>query len=289
MWPIDDQRLRREHEFLRSTQESVYNGTSANTYAPLMNPSTSLQAQLSHERQLAMIELHQRLQASAQASSAVTASMFPHGMGTGDRGYHHDPIGMQHVMSASVSSSEISRLNLLRHLRFREERELLEHRLVFTRQMEEAHRHEIIGRNAIEAANNYLHQSSASEAAQAERTIAASSSKRNGKSNTSLTIEELVPTVSCSPRSEASGSNEKVKAQVLKKDLNGKKLPPSIKTRKSKKKDSRWLETLEELKEYRLKNGHCVIPRGYSQNPRLANWVSHMKVANFEEVKCFSF
>jgi hypothetical protein len=47
--------------------------------------------------------------------------------------------------------------------------------------------------------------------------------------------------------------------------------------KKSSKKDSRWLTTLEELKEYKEKNGDCVVPRGYASSPRLASWVAEQR------------
>jgi hypothetical protein len=47
--------------------------------------------------------------------------------------------------------------------------------------------------------------------------------------------------------------------------------------KKSSKKDSRWLTTLEELKEYKKKNGDCVVPRGYASSPRLASWVAEQR------------
>lgn len=39
------------------------------------------------------------------------------------------------------------------------------------------------------------------------------------------------------------------------------------------KKDTKWLATLEELKQYKEANGTCIVPRGYTENPRLASWV----------------
>jgi hypothetical protein len=46
---------------------------------------------------------------------------------------------------------------------------------------------------------------------------------------------------------------------------------------KSSKKDSKWLTTLEELKEYKKENGDCVVPRGYALSPRLASWVAEQR------------
>jgi hypothetical protein len=45
----------------------------------------------------------------------------------------------------------------------------------------------------------------------------------------------------------------------------------------SRKKDSKWLETLEQLKRYKAEHGDCIVPRGYSSNPRLASWVAEQR------------
>jgi hypothetical protein len=47
--------------------------------------------------------------------------------------------------------------------------------------------------------------------------------------------------------------------------------------RKSKKKDTKWLVTLGELKNYREEHGDCIVPRGYALNPRLASWVAEQR------------
>ena len=47
--------------------------------------------------------------------------------------------------------------------------------------------------------------------------------------------------------------------------------------RKSKKKDTKWLVTLGELKNYREAHGDCIVPRGYALNPRLASWVAEQR------------
>lgn len=43
------------------------------------------------------------------------------------------------------------------------------------------------------------------------------------------------------------------------------------------KKDTKWLLMLEELKEYKAANGNCIVPRGFSPNPRLASWVAEQR------------
>jgi hypothetical protein len=46
---------------------------------------------------------------------------------------------------------------------------------------------------------------------------------------------------------------------------------------KSSKADSKWLSTIEELKEFKGIQGHCIVPRGYAENPRLASWVAEQR------------
>ena len=43
------------------------------------------------------------------------------------------------------------------------------------------------------------------------------------------------------------------------------------------KKDTKWLLMLEELKEYKAVHGNCIVPRGFSPNPRLASWVAEQR------------
>jgi hypothetical protein len=51
--------------------------------------------------------------------------------------------------------------------------------------------------------------------------------------------------------------------------------PPSAK--RAKHKDVRWLSNLEQLKQYKEKHGDCVVPRGFSGNPKLASWVAEQR------------
>ncbi|KAL3935001.1 MAG: hypothetical protein SGBAC_009396 [Bacillariaceae sp.] len=51
--------------------------------------------------------------------------------------------------------------------------------------------------------------------------------------------------------------------------------PPAAK--RAKHKDVRWLSNLEQLKEYKAKHGDCVVPRGFSGNPKLASWVAEQR------------
>ncbi len=47
------------------------------------------------------------------------------------------------------------------------------------------------------------------------------------------------------------------------------------------KKDVKWLKSYEELKAYQKLFGDCVVPRGYSTNPRLASWVAEQRYGPF--------
>jgi Helicase associated domain len=52
--------------------------------------------------------------------------------------------------------------------------------------------------------------------------------------------------------------------------------PPAMKASKEPKLDFRWLTSLSELKQFKQANGHTIVPRGYSENPKLASWVSKL-------------
>jgi hypothetical protein len=43
------------------------------------------------------------------------------------------------------------------------------------------------------------------------------------------------------------------------------------------KKDEKWLAMLEQLVEYKKEHGSCLVPRGYSLNPRLASWIAEQR------------
>ena len=68
--------------------------------------------------------------------------------------------------------------------------------------------------------------------------------------------------------------DEYKKPKASTKPRKNKKPKESTKPRKM---DIKWLETLEQLKEYRTMHGNCIVPRGYSENPRLASWVAEQR------------
>ena len=41
---------------------------------------------------------------------------------------------------------------------------------------------------------------------------------------------------------------------------------------------SAWEKRFHELKDYRKKYGHCLVPQNYQQNKQLANWVNNQKM-----------
>lgn len=43
------------------------------------------------------------------------------------------------------------------------------------------------------------------------------------------------------------------------------------------KKDEKWMAVLKQLVEYKKENGSCLVPRGYSLNPRLASWIAEQR------------
>jgi hypothetical protein len=53
-------------------------------------------------------------------------------------------------------------------------------------------------------------------------------------------------------------------------------MPTKQKPRRNSK-DWKWLEFLEQLKQYKADFGDCFVPRGYSANLRLAGWVAEQR------------
>lgn len=41
--------------------------------------------------------------------------------------------------------------------------------------------------------------------------------------------------------------------------------------------DGKWMSTLDDLKAYKRDHGDCIVPRGYTKNPRLASWVAEQR------------
>jgi hypothetical protein len=52
--------------------------------------------------------------------------------------------------------------------------------------------------------------------------------------------------------------------------------------------ESRWKTRIRELKEYQSKNGHCMVPVNYEQNPQLGRWVATQRkyYKLYKEGKC---
>lgn len=258
MWPAPgtDERLRFEQELLMNTQGRAYSGgAGVGSLGPSAANPASLQAQLSRGHQLAM---HQHINTNAQATSAF---LFPSHMGT-DATVFHQPHGMMNGMSTAASSpiSASSRIELWGLLRLREEREQLDRHHAMNQQLIEAQQQEINKLRSTETANNHFQPSSIDGQTQVNK---GDPSTANVKSTAT----------SFSPRRKESAPKEK-KSQASNPTPKAQKLAPSEKARKSEKKDSKWLATLEELKKYKRENGNTIVPRGYSQNPRLASWVS---------------
>lgn len=83
-----------------------------------------------------------------------------------------------------------------------------------------------------------------------------------------------------------STSNEQLKAPEVAAAAAPEEKAPSTPKQKPKKKDTKWLNTLEELKEYKEEHGDCIVPRGYSHNPRLASWVAEQRFVNRSNAFC---
>ena len=55
---------------------------------------------------------------------------------------------------------------------------------------------------------------------------------------------------------------------------------------KPKRKDTKWLTSLQELEKYKQEHGDCIVPRGYTLNPRLASWVAEQRYVCCSALLC---
>jgi hypothetical protein len=54
-------------------------------------------------------------------------------------------------------------------------------------------------------------------------------------------------------------------------------VPTTPPAKRAKHKDVRWISNLDVLRQYKEEHGDCVVPRGYSANPRLGCWVAEQR------------
>jgi hypothetical protein len=54
-------------------------------------------------------------------------------------------------------------------------------------------------------------------------------------------------------------------------------VPTAPPAKRAKHKDVRWISNLDVLRQYKEEHGDCIVPRGYSSNPRLASWVAEQR------------
>eukprot|EP00586_Coscinodiscus_wailesii_P019545 CAMPEP_0172506182 /NCGR_PEP_ID=MMETSP1066-20121228/192487_1 /TAXON_ID=671091 /ORGANISM="Coscinodiscus wailesii, Strain CCMP2513" /LENGTH=244 /DNA_ID=CAMNT_0013283087 /DNA_START=204 /DNA_END=938 /DNA_ORIENTATION=- len=48
--------------------------------------------------------------------------------------------------------------------------------------------------------------------------------------------------------------------------------------------DTTWMQRYEDLRKFKMKHGHCRVPRGFAENPSLGNWVSSQRM-HFKKYK----
>lgn len=93
-------------------------------------------------------------------------------------------------------------------------------------------------------------------------------------------LAEELPVTSVEKEASITSSALHKETPASEQDLATTSLPANVpvrKEQKGKKKDTKWLATLEQLKDYKKVHGDCIVPRGYSHNPRLASWVAEQR------------
>lgn len=88
--------------------------------------------------------------------------------------------------------------------------------------------------------------------------------------NEATDVKTICMTITDEDSPEISKPRPKVKQTV---SCNGTNKPKQLN-----RKELRWMENLEKLRAYKEEFGDCIVPRGYSDDPRLASWVRLVRV-----------
>jgi hypothetical protein len=98
------------------------------------------------------------------------------------------------------------------------------------------------------------------------------------------TLKSLEPSHSIFLRhQEATAVRDRLYAEIMERDQgrivhtqpdqNTSKTKNKIQKEKKTKQDERWLAAYQEIRQYKEEHGDCIVPRGFTRNPRLAAWV----------------
>jgi len=277
MWPVDE-RLRMEQELLRSSHDGGIQGGAA--VREQAHPAP-IHPHLMRQQQLAMLQQQMHNSSSGQAMDSSASNLLPplNDVAMMDRhALQAATSGFQFQGSASDASS---RLHVLRLMRLREERQLLEERHALMKQQEDLQLQQILKQRSVP---NQHHAEGAAGVAttagsvalpqQASKTIMPTNtgtashiaaSPNDPGFNEQVTgvavVDENKKKNSATSPSPQEGNEPSVNAS---KNVKAPKVSftNTDKPKVSKKKDVRWYSTLEELKEYKQLYGDCIVPRG---------------------------
>jgi Helicase associated domain len=231
-------------------------------------------SQALHAHLLKMHDLHNQVYASTQAQASAVA-MLPHAAADvpnrqGSAG------GVEEGLSIHADCSATPPLlqQLLSLQKMREGRARLEHQHALMLQLEEAHEQEIVKQRSIEMPRNILYGNRKLDESRQAPKAGLPNTRSNPKgskeeNDTKRTLPSIGTTRNSSfaPLRKTPSTSVEKKAKVLM------QIPPED-PKKLKKNDSKWRGMLEVLKDYKTTHGDCIVPRGYSEHPQLASWVS---------------
>jgi Helicase associated domain len=245
-----------------STGNSPTRATATSTTAFANSPASLREAQYARERQQQLAESMEA--ATVTFSPFLAAAPTAAGLGQGML-----PVGGV-LAGGGASATAASRLQLWNLLRWREEQEMLERRHAFAQHLD----HHSLKNSSMAPITLNGHLAPMAAAAmrhdgtqQRVKVEFSESSTFSHRRNASSGGNETTTL----PKAKGQGGTKKQSTKAVAKDptVAGTRAKP-----KSKKKDEKWLATLDELKAYKTEHGDCIVPRGYAENPRLASWVS---------------
>lgn len=254
------------------------------------------QEQAAALRQLSLpqAQLHQRVVASSLGLGAFPSSLAA------------SSFSVSHPSLLPTSAADLSRQHLIQSvIAANEQRQLLEHRnrMAIQEQLSFYQRRQDQARlvesfNSSSSTTASLHSAAATVPYVVQDTPASNVQVKaeDLSFRTKRTFDEMDQSTSEHSKAEEEGeaeSSEQDPPQEVVPQERPPKVPSSSKPKKfsprkytkaddaflkkEPKKDTKWLQMYEELKEYKAKHGNCIVTRGYAPNPRLASWVAEQR------------
>lgn len=285
MWNVNEHATRQEGDISRNSHGMALTAGEGNAGGHTADPSRGAPPFIAHnspmsnghfrDNQFPLMH-HQQQRMDPNAPHGSASYLFPSYMGSDPSGYYNYP-GMHHSGAANPPhqppNMEISRLVNMREEHNIMERDVMNQTILKKKISNEAGS-SYAAVAAVEVPANFCKQpeDASFQVNKGNGEVPSKSDPQESEHGTSFGTEE-------DPRateneSEAPAAIAKAVSSPLTSSGKSRKRSPMEQPRRPKIQDTKWLKTLEELKDYKVQYGDTIVPRGFPENPRLASWVS---------------